>query len=307
MNRHEKLADRLSDIIIRLNQGERLNVNTLADEYKVHVRTIKRDFDRLGMLYFVETGKYYRLDKAKQGYLGIQDIHRFANFASIAELLPKLDRNFFQDKLTQSVLIKGFKYEDIKTKKKEFDAISKAIEDSSIIEFNYQKLRPSQQPLSDEKPTNQMSFKRHKLAPYRLINKNGIWYVVGLSNQKQLTFCFTQIKNLIITDESFVVDEDLKSQIANTDSLYFGNNFAEIVIQVDVSVSGYFERRDLLPNQESIKKLSNGDLLLMCKNVNPEEVIPIVQYWLPNIRVISPSEVQDKIEYMLRGYLKNKI
>lgn len=304
MSKHEKLADRLSDIILRLNQGERLNIDDLADEYKVSLRTIKRDFERLRMLFFVETGKYYRLDQAKQGYLGIQDIKRFANFASISDLLPEIDRKFFQEQLNQSVLIKGFKYEDIKAKKQDFDRITQAIEEHQVIEFNYTKVWNPQKLTSSEPTKNNQISKRYRLEPYHLLNKNGIWYVVGVMDQQQRTFCFTQIRNLMVNkDEKFIVNQSIKEQILNSDSLFFGNNFIEMVIQVDASVAGYFERRDLLPNQEIMKKLANGDLLLICKDIHPREVVPIVQYWIPNLRIISPVEVQTQLEEVLKGYL----
>ena len=45
-SRHETLANRLADILTRLNSGYRLEPNELAKEYETHPRTIKRDFDR---------------------------------------------------------------------------------------------------------------------------------------------------------------------------------------------------------------------------------------------------------------------
>ena len=57
LKKHERLAYRLSDIIVRLNNGERLDIFELADIYKVSIRTLKRDFqDRLTVLDFSEAG-----------------------------------------------------------------------------------------------------------------------------------------------------------------------------------------------------------------------------------------------------------
>ena len=48
LKKHEKLAYRLADILIRLNDGERLDITELANSYQVSTRTLKRDFqDRL--------------------------------------------------------------------------------------------------------------------------------------------------------------------------------------------------------------------------------------------------------------------
>lgn len=294
LKKHERLAYRLSDIIVRLNNGERLDIFELADIYKVSIRTLKRDFqDRLTVLDFSEAGpQFYCLNAKKIGYLDITDIKRFANFASVQDLLPKIDRQFFQEQLNQSILVKGFAYEDISARTNEFKAINQAITNCQYIEFDYYKISGSGS-----------GSKHHHLEPYHLLNKNGIWYVVGCRHGQTRTFCFTQIANLQISTKTFACSEDIKEKILGTDSLFFGNQISEIVLQIDAKVAGYFERRDLLPNQELVRKLDNGDLLLICKDVHPREVVPIVQYWIPHIRVISPSEVQAQMKEVLKNYL----
>ncbi len=226
--------------------------------------------------------------------LDITDIKRFANFASVQDLLPKIDRQFFQEQLNQSILVKGFAYEDISARTNDFKAINQAISKCQYIEFDYRKVSHN---------ATDNSSKHHRLQPYRLLNKNGVWYVVGQRDGRTQAFCFTQITHLQVNTDTFVCCEDVKAQILSTDSLYFSNHISEIILQVDVKVAGYFERRDLLPNQELIRRLDSGDLLLVCKNVHPREVIPIVQYWIPHIRVISPSAVQAEMKDGLRGYL----
>lgn len=294
--KHERLAYRLSDIIVRLNSGERLDITELAETYQVSIRTLKRDFqDRLTVLDFYEAGpQFYRLHPTKIGYLDVADVQRFANFASVQDLLPKIDRQFFQEQLNQSILVKGFAYEDIRGRTDDFKAINQAIADCQYIEFDYRKVSDS---------ATDSRGKHHHLEPYHLLNKNGIWYVVGRRYEQTRTFCFTQMTNLQVNTETFACSEDIKTEIIGTDSLFFGNHISEIVLQVDAKVAGYFERRNLLPNQELIRRLDSGDLLIACKDVHPREVIPIVQYWIPHIRIISPSEVQGQMEDLLRGYL----
>lgn len=108
-----------------------------------------------------------------------------------------------------------------------------------------------------------------------------------------------------ISTKTFACSEEIKEKILGTDSLFFGNQISKIVLQIDEKVAGYFERRDLLPNQELVRKLDNGDLLLICKDVHPREVVPIVQYGIPHIRVISPSGIQEQMTKVLRNYLYN--
>lgn len=294
--KHERLAYRLSDIIIRLNNGERLNIESLAQDYQVCIRTLKRDFqERLATLDFSDSGPvFYRLSPSRVGYLNLTEIRRFANFASIQDLFPKIDRDFFYDKLNQSIVVKGFDYENIQARTQEFTLINQAIKDCRIISFDYQKVRQQ---------NSQNARKHYYLEPYHLLNKNGIWYVIGRRDAQTRNFCFTQMSNLCVTDKTYDCDEEIKADLINTDSLFFDNHITEIVLQVRAKVAGYFERRALLPNQELIRKLDNGDLLLACRHVHPREVTPIVQYWLPHIRIISPSNIQEEMEEILKSYL----
>lgn len=294
--KHENFAYRLVCILQKLNRGERIDVKQLAEECSTSVRTIQRDFnERLDFLAWNERGpRYYSLDKSKLGHLYPEDIERFARFCSIQELLPQIDRRFYQQHLTQSVQVKGFQYEDIKHRQADFDALHQAIEAKQKIEFNYTKA-------GEEKG------RYYRLEPYALLNRNGIWYLIGTDTEagKQKTFCFTQIRYLNTLPEHFQHNPDLLAAIEENDSISHGNQLSEVIVQVAPKAAPYFQRRALLPNQELVRRLEDGGLLLACKNVNEMEVVPIVQYWLPHLSIISPGGLQDKLLARLRQYLDN--
>lgn len=293
--KHEKLAVRLVGILQKLNLGERLDVHELAETFQVDVRTVQRDLnERLSFLLWSEQGpRFYSLDKAKLGHLYPEDIERFARFCSIQDLLPKIDQRFYQEHLTQSVQVKGIQYEDIKARQNEFDGILKAVHEAKQIEFHYTKA-------AEEKG------KYYRVEPYALINRHGIWYLVGIDTEagKQKTFCFSQIRSLSILARTFTPDEQLKTAIHENDSIAHGNQLSEIVVQIAPKAAPYFLRRSLLPNQELVRKLNDGGLLLACKNVNEMDVIPLVQYWLPFAQIVSPAELQQKMEQRLQVYLE---
>ena len=46
-NKNETLANRLIDILTRLNSGEKLSINRLAEQHDAHPKTIRRDLVRL--------------------------------------------------------------------------------------------------------------------------------------------------------------------------------------------------------------------------------------------------------------------
>lgn len=178
--------------------------------------------------------------------------------------------------------MKGFTYENASCRE-DFEVINGAMANCQDIEFDYQKI-------GELTATNYSKY--YYLELYNLLNKNGILYVVGRCKDQTRNFCFTQMSNLAITNEHFKCDQQIKADFISTDSLFFDNHISEIVLQVNAELAGYFERRDLLPNQqELVSELYSGDLILLCKNVHSREVVPIDQYWIPHIRVISPSSV----------------
>ena len=107
MKRSQQLAQRLSQILARLNQGERLDITLLADEFGLSIRTLQRDInERLNFLEWEEKGgRFYKINQQKSGFLTEEDINRFALFASIADLFPKIDREFYQEKLRHYVAV----------------------------------------------------------------------------------------------------------------------------------------------------------------------------------------------------------
>lgn len=77
----------------------------------------------------------------------------------------------------------------------------------------------------------------------------------------------------------------------------------EVVIQVSAFAAPFFLRRNLLPNQKLLHKLENGELLLASENVNPLDILPIVQYWIPHLSIISPQNLQGELQNNLVQYL----
>ena len=292
--KHEKLAYRLARIISRLNDGERLDIHQLKDEFQVSIRILQKDLnERLDFLEdkFIEKGRrYYLLDKNKLGHLTSEDVQRFATFCSIQNLFPKIDSDFYKNALLQSVQIKGFQYEELGNRLSDFKSLQEAIDKHRIVEFHYTK-------------AGQKKGGYYRLEPYILLNKSGIWYLIGTSDGQRKTFCFSQTSAIGISGDTFEPDPVLQEEIRDNDSISHGNQIGEIVIQASPQAAHYFLRRKLLPNQEIVRRLDDGGLLLACRNVHEMEVVPIVQYWIPHLRIVSPAELQEKMEGRLKVYL----
>lgn len=109
----------------------------------------------------------------------------------------------------------------------------------------------------------------------------------------------------MVLNQYFTPNPQLLEEIKNSDSLYHGNQLYEVIIKVDAKVSHYFLRRDLLPNQEVVHQSDDNTLLLLCKNINEQEIIPLVQYWMPFLTIVSPTELQEKMVKNIQKYISN--
>ena len=79
---HDTLVYRLAQMLVKLNQGERLDPQALAEEFGVALRTIQRDLnERFAYLPLEKIEGRYRLDPAFLGKLSTKDIERFASLS----------------------------------------------------------------------------------------------------------------------------------------------------------------------------------------------------------------------------------
>lgn len=90
--RHDRLAVRLSLIISRLVAGETLNMQTLATEFGMSVRTLRRDF-RERLIYLdleYRKGQCRLLSSSRQRELAVMT---FARQSGVEALFPDMDNH----------------------------------------------------------------------------------------------------------------------------------------------------------------------------------------------------------------------
>jgi predicted DNA-binding transcriptional regulator YafY len=205
-------------------------------------------------------------------------------------LYPSLSEDFLKsildDTVSKAYLIKGHNYEDISDKKDEFKLLEDAILNQKRVSFIY-------------------SNKQRILNPYKLVNKDGIWYLVGVENDETLkTYSFKKTSKIELLDSTFEQDTKIIEIIQSDDNVWFSQKQTEVVLKVDKSIAQYFKRRKVIANQSILKELEDGSLLVSCKVSFNEEILKIVRYWIPNVEIISPDDLQDKLQKSLIAYLK---
>lgn len=291
---HDRLVFRLAQMLVKLNQGERLDPASLAGEFGVNLRTVQRDLnERFAYLPLVKTDGLYHLDPAFLGKLTIKDIERFAGLAGVRRLFPSLSDDFlrevFDARIRSALLVKGHDYEDVSAKLPLFRGLERAIIGRHPVSFTYAK--------GD-------GDKRYAdVEPYKLVNLKGIWYLAGKDAGKLKTFSFTKIEGLLVSERAFQPDSTVEGKLAEEDGVWLAEEPREVVLKVAKDVAGYFKRRKLIANQVIEKELEDGGLIVSAKVGHPNQILPIVRYWIPHLRVISPEGLQAELDAQLSNYL----
>lgn len=291
---HDTLVFRLAQMLVKLNQGEALDPPALAKEFGVNLRTIQRDLnERFAYLPLIKSGNNYRMDPAFLGKLSTRDIERFAGLAGVCGLFPSLTDDFLRDifdtRIQSALLVKGHHYEDLAGKEALFRQLEQAIVAHRRISFHYRK--------------DEAGKTYSDVEPYKLLNHKGIWYLAGRDAGKLKTFSFTRISALNVLETGFTPDPAVDRELVEEDGIWFGEEKKEIVLKIAGEVAAYFKRRKLIANQVIEKELEDGGLIVSAKVGHPNQVLPIVRYWIPHIRIISPEGLQAEMEQGMRSYL----
>ena len=285
---HDTLAFRLASILLKLNQDESFSTQELADEFGVHERTIYRDLTRLaGIVERSPDGKY-RIVPEYRGKLRPKDLETFAKLVGVDELFPQNSSRFLMallDTLSQSsFLVRGHHYEKLKPHDPQFEQLDEAIRDRKRCILTY-------------------GDKRRTLEPYRLVNSKGIWYLAATEEGRLKAFTLSRISQLLVSDDTFEHRPEIHQHIEQDDDVWFSEEKVEVLLTVAPQVAYYFLRRKLLPQQTIDKELENGGLIVSSRISDENQILPLVRYWIPHVRILEPGWLREQLERDIREYL----
>ena len=292
---HERLADRLANILTKLNMGYQLSIKELASEFGVSTRTISRDFDRINtylpLLQDNENKKFY-LDLNYLGKIAPKDIRNFAQLSGISHLYPSLDMSFLRELLDsrahQIYSAKGYSFEDASQFKELFKVLGKAIQEQRQIGFLYK-------------------GESRLVQPYRLIHHHGSWYLAAVRKDQLRTYRISHIQLMHATHEypQFIPDQDIVKVVEDDDSIWFGQDKQEIILSIDSQVAFYFKQRSILPEQQIVRELGDGGLLVSSKINHDMQLLPLIRFWIPHLKIVNPGRLQDEMEKGLNEYISS--
>ena len=287
---HDKLATRLSLIIYKLNQGERLTIESLANEFGVSKRTIERDIARFSYFDIKKEGKEFFLDELAVGKLNFDDIKNFAIFSGIKSLFPSLTNQFLKDilndKINRAYMVQNSGFEDIQEKQQLFESLSASIIEEKTISFFY-------------------NDKKRVVNPYKLINTNGIWYLSATENNNIKTYTFSKIKILIISIDKFVVDKNILKEIEKSEINFLSKEPKEVHLKIQNSAKDYFLRKKVLSNMKIVD--NTDEYFVVSTNISfDDEILYLVKHCILYFFFFFSIYLQYRLEDILKKYLGSK-
>lgn len=279
------LANRLADILQKLNSGNIITVKDLAKEYNVSERTIQKDLNQRldpNIIDELGGGKY----KLRNGYLGnltLEDIKEFSQISGIIDLYPNID-DILVKKIKGSLLVKSRSNRGCLPKSGDFLEVNHTISNSIKLKFSY-------------------NDKNLSVEPYKLLNHNGIWYLLAMNDGVIKSYCLHKMRKVRRDIKGFFHDEELLKDIEENPSPWFRTSKVSITLLIENNFKEYFIDRNLIPGYKVLKEDDQENLEIEISVNNIDEITGLIKFWIPNIRVVEPMELKEKIIKDIKKYL----
>ena len=152
-----------------------------------------------------------------------------------------------------------------------------------------------------------------RVRAYKIIYQNGAWYLATMTTKdyevnggfKLLRLNF--IRNITYSTKlptNFNEDIQVKDFLENRfQSLFtsYDKKFFTVKLKVKKKVARYFEVKKYLKSQKIIERTEEYIIVELSTN-DEMEIIPLVQRWLPYIKVLEPKYIHEKILKNIASY-----
>ncbi|MDO2409210.1 helix-turn-helix transcriptional regulator [Campylobacter magnus] len=291
---------RILEMIKDLQNGKTLNVDTLAMNYEITDRTIRRDFalieEIFGDILIHPSNKSYAMVQRNE----FQNLINGSELAILKEFLKlgQKTRLNIGDELKQNVkdallrksdsvyIFKHKPFEEIFNEKEKFQKLEFAVKHRKEIKYTYQK---------DDK------IKQIVTMPHKIIFIKENFYLAGLKDkQKMLLSRIALIKDIEFTGKEFRKNFDFEEFLDYISSPWaeyhpnFKEKLVEIEIEIEKSQSKYFRLKKFHPSQKIINTNDNGNIRVKFLVTHSEEIIEILKGWIPYVKIIKPKELKKK-------------
>ena len=137
---------------------------------------------------------------------------------------------------------------------------------------------------------------------------HGNWYVLAYvkDRDKPLTFALSRFRSLAMTGESFIRPEklDIKKYIQESFGITHGDREIHVRLRFAKSVAVYIAERHWHPTQKMHYR-KDGSLELSFTTRGWKELVRWILSWQPDVTVVAPRELRDRVNEKIRLGLLN--
>ena len=145
------------------------------------------------------------------------------------------------------------------------------------------------------------------LEPIKIVNYEGFWYLLAVDSHEDILkkYYLKNINQINIQNETFESTEELEKILDNSISIWFDVDREpyRATLQISSKVAKYFKRKPISKTQRVESLHEDGSMIISVEITTDMEIIPLVQYWIPHIKVLEPVRINETIEMGLREYL----
>ncbi len=293
--------DRLSYIYDRLSRSpDGVTIKDLSDELKVSTKTIQRDLhEALSGCGIYCDGRRWKLNRgtAEDGLANEERV-----VLGVLDSLAKHAGPVFYNKAHQLLeqvscqldhpLFTNLDSETLSTEHLEiFTLLENAIKNRNLITASYTAITKKRRDV--------------RLKPLRLAFFDGYWYLLAFdadSNDTFKKFHLKSLRDISALTETFIYPKQIGAMIEKAFSVWFTlEEPFEVRLWVSKEIAPYFERKPY--NGQSIQgRDSDGSIEVVIKITDEMEILPIVQWYLPHIRILEPQWMNEILMQKIDTY-----
>ena len=147
--------------------------------------------------------------------------------------------------------------------------------------------------------------KSRQAKPYKLVNNDGVWYLLADEGRKIKHFALSKISKLkVLHNEEFSPSKTQLESIENSELKWYNQSSQKAQILILPAARAYFERKKAFGE---FKRLSDDErgILIEVNFAFDDELLNLVKAWIPYVKIIEPKSLNAKLKKLLEGYIKS--
>jgi len=149
----------------------------------------------------------------------------------------------------------------------------------------------------------------YELHPYHLLAYHGNWYVLALNIAKDRveTFALSRFRQIAATGQSFTRPAEFNAETYARQAFGItrGERPFKVRLLFESKLAVYVTERQWHPSQE-FRTRPDGRVEMRLETTGRKELVRWVLSWMPDVKVLAPKSLRDRIREKLREGLRRQ-